>query len=243
MMPLHFGRRERLLFGIYEPAVGRRQGRGVVLCNPWGTESVRAHRSLKQLADRLARKGLDVLRFDYYGTGDSFGDGTSVRLSGWIEDAESAVEELMGVAGVRTVSAVGLRLGAGVAAKVAAARPDVVDRVVLWEPVTAGPEYLDELLDGVGQVGDEPVEVSGFPLPRDFVEDLKNLDLRGTPGRRCRALLARAAPPSAAELERIDASDVAVVAVDSPSCWVEEADYGAGAVPVDMLAAIVEWLA
>src|SRR5207249_11329319 len=51
-------------------------------------------RGCRQLAARLARLGLDVLRFDYYGTGDSAGQGEDATLHTCIEDVVRATEEL-----------------------------------------------------------------------------------------------------------------------------------------------------
>ena len=45
-----------------------------MLCYPWGSEYIYAHRSLRLLAQRRAAAGIHTLRFDYFGTGDSDGD-------------------------------------------------------------------------------------------------------------------------------------------------------------------------
>src|SRR3954451_13983708 len=75
MTPLFFGSRARRLFGIYEPGrSGSRVPRAAVLCHPWGQEYIRAHRSMRRLANMLSATGRDTLRFDYFGTGDSAGD-------------------------------------------------------------------------------------------------------------------------------------------------------------------------
>ena len=83
MTPLYFGERTRRLFGVYTPAhAAGRPARGVVLCHPWGQEYLHAHRSLRKLGDLLAAAGFDVLRFDYFGTGDSAGDLPEASLAG-----------------------------------------------------------------------------------------------------------------------------------------------------------------
>ena len=56
---------EHALFGFFHPAVGVSRATGVVLCPPVGADLVRAHRALRHLAERLARAGFDVLRFDF----------------------------------------------------------------------------------------------------------------------------------------------------------------------------------
>src|SRR5690242_21844126 len=75
MTAFHFGSRERRLFGYYEPApASARKVQAALLCHPMGNEQVFAYRSMRQLAARLVRAGFHVLRFDYFGTGDSYGD-------------------------------------------------------------------------------------------------------------------------------------------------------------------------
>lgn len=113
MIPVHFGQRDRPLFGVYDPAPPPRKRSAVLILNPGGWELIRAHRSLRTLAQQLQRAGMDVMRFDYRGTGDSWGGIDDVdSLHDWTEDVDEAIEELTGLAGVDRVSLVGLRMGA-----------------------------------------------------------------------------------------------------------------------------------
>jgi hypothetical protein len=51
MTPIHFGSRERMLFGIYYPAAAKPvREAGVVICPPVGTEYVQTYRALLQVA-------------------------------------------------------------------------------------------------------------------------------------------------------------------------------------------------
>jgi pimeloyl-ACP methyl ester carboxylesterase len=249
MIPLHFGSSDRRLFGVYTPAPDRRKRRGVVICNPWGAEALRAHRSLKRLADLLAQCGLDVLRFDYSGTGDSFGSGMDTRLTTWIADAELAIEEIAGAAGSTRVAVLGLRLGSYVAAAAAARRASQVDRVVLWEPMFSGSEHLRDLLaqyESTGRAQSNGIlNLGGFPLPTRFREELTGASLSGLPGSAARVLVvhsASASPPSA-HAATLAGGELTIVGVEAPPCWVEEREFGAGAVPVNLLRRVTEWLA
>jgi len=95
MNPLFFGTGARRLFGVYAPgSAGTLTARAAVICYPWGPEYLRAHRSMKHLSTRLARSGLHVLRFDYFGTGDSAGEMTEGDLRGWEDDVETAIDEV-----------------------------------------------------------------------------------------------------------------------------------------------------
>jgi pimeloyl-ACP methyl ester carboxylesterase len=187
MNPLHFGTLERLLFGVYHPA-GRRpvQPEAVVVCAPWGKEYMRTHRSLKTIATELSSRGRHVLRFDYYGTGDSGGPGAEVDLERCVQDTCTAVEEIQSLAGLRRVSLVGVRSG-GAVAVLASGLLECVDTLVLWDPVVRGSTYLDGLLSrartpasGGGESESvEPglLEVDGYALSAEHRRQLETLDL------------------------------------------------------------------
>ena len=115
------------MFGIYEPARRGPGRRAVVLCHPWGAEHLHAYRSMRQLSATLTAAGLHTLRFDYFGTGDSAGEMTAATLDGWHADIRAAVQELLDTTGATRVGLVGLRLGATLAAKVAAKSRDDIE--------------------------------------------------------------------------------------------------------------------
>ena len=122
----------------------------VVLCYPLWQEYMRAHRAFRQLAMLLSKAGFSVLRFDYFGTGDSAGESDAGDVSRWTHDISTAIDELKDTAGVSKVSLVGLRVGASLAAAVAAERKDL-DRIVLWDPVVGGKAYVEKMvLHGTG---------------------------------------------------------------------------------------------
>jgi pimeloyl-ACP methyl ester carboxylesterase len=121
------------------------KAKGVVICNPVGSEYQYAHRALRHLARLLSSCGCHVLRFDYYGTGDSAGDETEGSLAGWREDIGTAIGELKDSCGVKSVILIGLRVGATLAAEVAARRPDDVSALVLWDPAVSGAEHIKRI--------------------------------------------------------------------------------------------------
>lgn len=138
---LTLGTGQRRLFAIHDP--GQHSGaraRAAVICNPIGMEFVYAHRALRHLALRLARRGIDVLRFDYYGTGDSAGAESEVNAAGMRADLLDAIEAIRDAAGAARVILVGLRQGAAVAASVAATHAELVEALVLWDAVDVAPE-------------------------------------------------------------------------------------------------------
>jgi dienelactone hydrolase len=147
MTPMLFGPASRQLFGLYH-APERDGNVSVVICQPFGQEAIRAHRLFRVLADRLARAGVAVLRFDYYGTGDSPGDDTDAELEGWRRDVCAAHEELRRRAGARRIIWLGSRLGAAMAVLAAKSGRCDPSRLILWDPIVDGARYLDTLRAG-----------------------------------------------------------------------------------------------
>jgi uncharacterized protein len=148
LIPIRFGAANRQLFGLYQaPLQTASRGESILLCAPFGQEAIRSHRLFKILADRLCRDGFHVLRFDYFGTGDSAGEGDEVSIESFVTDVLTASNELMDRSGCTRSAWVGLRLGATIAAMASAHVRPVPSRLILWEPVTDGARYLAELAE------------------------------------------------------------------------------------------------
>ncbi|MEX1032931.1 MAG: alpha/beta fold hydrolase [Cellvibrionaceae bacterium] len=188
MEALFFGPSSSSLLGVYHPASAHQDRyQGVVLCYPFGQEYMRAHRAFRQLAVALAKKGFHVLRFDYPGTGDSAGNIEEVTARQWSEGIEIAVQELKDMAGVQSVTLVGLRLGALLAADVAARRNDITG-LVLWDPIITGGGYVDALKVTSAHVpsrrrqsnfidADGNLHFNGFAMSIAFQASLADLNL------------------------------------------------------------------
>lgn len=144
MTPLFFGDPVEPLFGaLHEPPVGVERHHGVLVCPPIAQEHVRTHWALRQLSVALARAGFHVLRFDWFGVGDSAGRSGEGGVARWVEDARAAAQELRDATDLRKISVVGLRFGATLAAL--AGRRLRPQALVLWDPVLDGARYLREL--------------------------------------------------------------------------------------------------
>jgi len=137
-----FGDAEAPLFGVYHSGQGSIvRGCGVLLCSAAPQENSMTYWCVQQLAVALAESGFSTLRFDYFGTGDSAGTSAEVSLARWVDDIESATEELRRLAGVRRICVVGVRLGAALAVR-AVSRGLAVRDLVLWDPVVDGASYV-----------------------------------------------------------------------------------------------------
>lgn len=144
MKPFYFGAIDKQLFGLFQSA-GPPTARAVLLCNPYGQEAVRTHRMYRVLADRLVRAGHDVLRFDYFATGDSAGNDDEGELIRWSDDIARAHAELARRSSADQVTWVGVRLGATLAIRASASAPRPPDHLILWEPIVDGKDYLHQL--------------------------------------------------------------------------------------------------
>lgn len=146
IQPFCFGAPDRRLFGIFHPATAPATGAAaIVLCNAFGHEAIRAHRMMRVLAERLARAGHAVLRFDYFGTGDSMGGDLDGDLDGWAGDVHAADLELRLRSGAGRTMWLGMRLGGSVALGAARQAPQGLARLILWDPVIDGDHYLAHL--------------------------------------------------------------------------------------------------
>lgn len=187
VVPIYFGRSDKQLFGCYhEPRCARMRKCAVVICQPIGHEYIYCHRALRQLASKLCEAGFPVLRFDFYGCGDSAGEGEEWRLVQWLEDVSTAVAEVRVRSGVAQVCLIGLRLGAAVAFTATAQRADV-ESLVLWDPVVLGTAYVAELIQLQSEAlrhrrqkqrNTAGAEIFGFGLPGALREELEQLNLR-----------------------------------------------------------------
>jgi len=209
---------ERLFTFLHLPAGPCRAG--ALLCAPLAEEKLWSHRVLVTFARELARAGYAVLRFDFRGEGDSDRTFEESSLTTRVEDTRFAIDELRRhVVADAPVTLLGLRLGASVAALAADGRDDV-ERLVLWDPVTNGADYVQAILRAnlMNQMTrhrrvvedrealtrrleqGESVNVEGYGLGGDFFRELSGFRLEpaSPPPTRANLLVgitSREAPP------------------------------------------------
>ncbi|MGN6517924.1 MAG: hypothetical protein ACTHK2_00685 [Dokdonella sp.] len=132
----------RRLFTVFRAARGAVRA-AFVLCPPFFHEQFLSYRLLSLVAARLAERGVASLRFDYYGSGDSWGEESAFTLDGACADAETALAELARRVPAAPLIAFGARSGAWPAARLA--RQHRLP-LWLWQPLTDGRAWLDELV-------------------------------------------------------------------------------------------------
>jgi len=251
--PIYFGNAGRILFGWYHPAADC--SCAVVICAPLGNESTGWHRASRTWAEQLAAAGIAVLRFDYDGAGDSFGDVSDPgRVRAWVDSVSDAVATLRNMSGAERLVIAGVRLGATLALA-AARQAKPVDGLILWVPFENGRAFLREgraftrLMgsavspQGSSEAGIE--QFGGLALTRQTVRDLETFEpLEGEPrmelpvllvpreeGASDAALLAQLAK-AGARVERRALDGYASVITDAHE----------GEIPHDVIRGSIQWI-
>ncbi|MDD5271586.1 MAG: hydrolase 2, exosortase A system-associated [Methylovulum sp.] len=132
------------LFCLFAPPKSP-QTEVLVFLPSFGEELNRCRVMVAMQARMLAELGMGCLLLDYYGTGDSEGDFGETRWEQWSQDAQTACGWLE-AQGYQKQSLWGLRLGAIVAAELAAASPGRFQRLLLWQPVLEGKTLFTQFL-------------------------------------------------------------------------------------------------
>jgi alpha-beta hydrolase superfamily lysophospholipase len=218
---------------------------GVVIASPLGYEYWSSHRSLRTLAESLARAGWHTLRFDWDGTGDSAGAADDPdRVAAWRASLAHAVAA-MRAAGMQRVVLIGVRLGGTLALLDAAALG--VDEIVACAPVPSGKRFVKELkLLGIAdpeRAGH--VMYAGLTIDPDTASDLAHIDLlKAVPPAVSRTLLVTR---SDSANDRLSASlgagghNVDVRVCDEMRSMLDVPSEDA-TVPVGFIPPILEWL-
>jgi alpha-beta hydrolase superfamily lysophospholipase len=185
--PFWFGDSGRPLFGWLHTPEDQPVSGGVVFCPPLGIEAICAYFSYRVLAERLAERGIAVLRFDYDGTGDSVGDEDDpARVEAWLGSVRYALDYLA-ASGVPRMGLLGMRMGALLAANEAVGRDDL-DSLVLWDPCLTGQSFLREqqalrMLSIGGEDGEAgAVDAPGLRFHAETVSSLAQLELPDASG-------------------------------------------------------------
>ena len=174
---------------------------GAVLCLPAYAEEMNRCRShVAEQARALAATGLRCLLLDPYGTGESEGLSTEADWAIWRDDAVAAAQWLAAQSG-QTVALWGIRTGALLAAEVATCGQVAVSRLLFWQPVLDGKQFLNQYLrlriasqmvHGTDRettatilqrlAAGEDIEIAGYPLPGRLAGGISTRRMSDMPG-------------------------------------------------------------
>ena len=130
---------------FHRPAPGQPIRGAVLYVHPFAEEMNKTRRMAALQARAFAAQGYGVLQIDLYGCGDSSGDFHDARWSIWKQDMALACDWLT----QRTpgpVSLWGLRLGALLALDFSVDAPQLIKRLILWQPVIDGRSHMNQFL-------------------------------------------------------------------------------------------------
>lgn len=179
---------------FHQPAAQVPWRGAVVYVHPFAEEMNKSRRMAALQARALAFAGYAVLQIDLHGCGDSSGDFGDATWESWIEDVRLACDWLH----QRSDAALwlwGLRTGC-LLASAAASRVDRPNKLLLWQPVLSGKQFLQqflrlklagEMLGGEGKglmdrlrqqlAQGESVEVAGYLLSPGLANGLEQAEL------------------------------------------------------------------
>jgi len=260
MEPFYFGETGKQLFGCYHASKAEpSRGCGVVLCYPMGHEYMQFHRAYRQLALDLSRSGFPVLRFDFFGCGDSAGQCADGRINQWLADISTAVVEIKRRSDVVKVCLAGLRLGGTLATIVGTERGDI-SGMVLWDPIVTGRAYVEKLtrlhkkmlsFAHVKQKYDKKkekvVEILGFAYAESLLADIKKIDLLCLDRKPAENTLIIQSNEEIDQRQLRDNLENMHARIDclhypTPQLWTWIEDFGKVVVPYKILQSVVSWM-
>lgn len=150
-------------------------------------------------ARQLALQGYGVLVADLFGTGDSEGDFSDADWVCWKQDVHFLLNQIEGL-GATEITLWGLRVGALLAMDMLKTAPELISRLLLWQPVINGNQAMTQFLrlrlaagmmTGNGEsIADlkqilsagETLEVAGYGLSPTLYQQLSVLTMNDIPG-------------------------------------------------------------
>jgi len=255
----YFGAKGQLLGAFHVAQRLQPRSTAVLLCNPFGEEASRSHRTFRVLATQLERAGFSVLRFDYSCTGDSLGSSEDASVATWIADIEAAAQKLREVSGARSISLIGLRFGASLA-MLAGARGNLQPRhLLMWDPIVDGAAYLRELVgqheaymrEELGPAWRDrlrthpdgsPVEAFGAPISAALAAELAAIDLARISPTAEQITVVSTKPSADTERLRGQLPQARWIDLPESTVWNSDAALNAMIVPMDIVQALVAQL-
>ena len=178
--PVTFTRDQLQLVGVLHlPATSDAKVPAVLLLHGFTGHKAETHFMYTQLARRLAKSGIAVLRFDFAGSGDSQGEFVDMSILTELADARSALQFLRQNENIdaKRIGLLGFSMGGCVAALLAGENLDL-KALVLWAPVAKPMENFSHLLDMNNKKyyqGKLVSDISGLALGQAFIDALPQL--------------------------------------------------------------------
>jgi hypothetical protein len=132
----------RIFLHVHCPA--NSNGQAFIFLNPILDEKKKSQKFQVDTARKICALNYYVIRFDYYGTGDSGGESFEFDFYEALKDMQYLTEHMRKKYALAAFKILGIRLGADLAA-IIAAKGEFISDLFLIEPVSNGLRYLTEL--------------------------------------------------------------------------------------------------
>ncbi len=148
----------------------------LIMCHGFTGNRIEAHRLFVRAAREFCRRGLLVVRFDFYGSGESEGEFSEATFTSEVEDLGSVLDYVSGRPDVDAgrIGVLGLSMG-GAVSLVRASRDPRIRFVCTWSAPAdflALAEYAKTLLKGGAASGEYIDLPSGYRMSMRFIRDL-----------------------------------------------------------------------
>lgn len=156
----------------------------VLIFHGFTGNKMESHFIFVKLSRLLESRGIASMRFDFGGSGESDGDFIDMTMSKELQDAVSILDyaKTLDFADTSRIGAVGLSMGGAVAGMLAGERREDIHTLCLWAPAGNMKElilqqYTESNISILEKFG--YVDLGGLLLGKDFVEDVKTIDIFG----------------------------------------------------------------
>ena len=192
--PLYIENDNKHIFAVIHTPEKTTKKKGIIFVHPYAEEKQRVDRILVGFARRLCSKGWFVMRFDFYGCGDSEGNFEELSNETQISDLQNVKNHFVKATGVEEVCLFGVRLGANIAIQYAGMDNNITN-IILWSPMLNGVGYAETLIrnkifsgfmDKKNKVTREQilaelkengwVDIDGFHLTKNYYDYLNHLN-------------------------------------------------------------------
>ena len=173
-VPITIDSRGHQLVGIHHQAAGKKM---VILCHGFTGNKAENKRLFVDTARMLTPEGFNVLRFDFYGSGDSEGDFSDSLLSNNIDNLKDVIAWCR-AQGYVHLAVLGISMGAATA--ILTVVTESVEALVLWSAVPDLKQLFASHVDNPAQLTatKESVEYDGWLIGTQFFKDAVGYDVQ-----------------------------------------------------------------
>ena len=177
---------------VHEHIPDEIKGSPCIFINPLFDEKKRSQKFYAETAREFCKSGIPVIRFDYYGTGDSEGQLYELNLPEQLTSVKSIIDKTLREFQTNKIILFGLRFGADLVLELSTQYPVCINQLILIEPIINGKRYLTEQrsrrkifhrLNKMTEIPDNIIidgstfeDHQGYPISKDNLSYINNLD-------------------------------------------------------------------